>query len=82
MNNANRDLLVLFKQELKTPQSIEREVSWLHGLLYSVERIENLVTAHELLDLCKYKVVRKENLIKNYLRSAKEKPFVFLNNKN
>ena len=82
MNNENRDLLVLFKQELKTPQSIEREVSWLHGLLYSVERIENLVTAHELLDLCKYKVIRKEKLIKNYRRSAKEKPFVFLNNKN
>jgi len=82
MNNANRDLLVLFKQELKNPQSIEREVSWLHGLLYSVEKIDNLVTAHELIDLCKYKVVNKDQHIKKYLRSGKEKPFVFLNNKN
>ena len=82
MNNSNRDLLVLFKQELKNPQAIEREVSWLHGLLYSVERIDNLVTAHELIDLCKYKVVNKHNAIRNYLRSNKEKPFVFLNNKN
>lgn len=82
MNNSNRDLLVLFKQELKNPQAIEREVSWLHGLLYSVERIDNLVTAHELIDLCKYKVVNKSKALKSYLRSNKEKPFIFLNNKN
>ena len=82
MNNSNRDLLVLFKQELKNPQAIEREVSWLHGLLYSVERLDNLVTAHELIDLCKYRVVGKQRAIKDYLRSNKEKPFVFLNNKN
>lgn len=82
MNNSNRDLLVLFKQELKNPQAIEREVSWLHGLLYSVERLDNLVTAHELIDLCKYKVVNKQKAIRHYLSSNKEKPFVFLNNKN
>lgn len=82
MNNTNRDLLVLFKQELKNPQAIEREVSWLHGLLYSVEKIENLVPSHELIDINQYKVVRKPLLVKAFLRSGKEKPFVFLNNKN
>ena len=82
MNNTNRDLLVLFKQELKNPQAIEREVSWLHGLLYSVEKIENLVPSHELIDLNQYKVIRRSIPVKNYLRSGKEKPFVFLNNKN
>ncbi len=82
MNNTNRDLLVLFKQELKSPQAIEREVSWLHGLLYSVEKTENLVPAHELIDLCKYKVIRQPQQIMRYLRSGKEKPFIFLNNKN
>lgn len=82
MNNSNRDLLVLFKQELKNPQAIEREVSWLHGLLYSVERIDNLVTAHELIDLCKYKVINKQRVVRKYLSSNKEKPFIFLNNKN
>jgi hypothetical protein len=82
MNNTNRDLLVLFKQELKSPQAIEREVSWLHGLLYTVEKTENLVHAHELIDLCKYKIIRQSHLINRFLRSGKEKPFVFLNNKN
>ena len=82
MNNSNRDLLVLFKQELKNPQAIDREVSWLHDLLYSVENIDNLVTAHELIDLCKYKVINKQRPLREFLRNNKEKPFVFLNNKN
>ena len=82
MNNPNRDILVLFKQELMTPQAMEHEVSLLHDLLYTVERLDNIVTSHELLDLNKNKVINKLAHIKNYLRSGKEKAFVFLNNKN
>jgi hypothetical protein len=82
MHNPNRDILVLFKQELMTAQAMERQVSLLHDLLYKVERLDNLVTAHELLDLNKFKVISKAFQIKNYLRSGKEKPFVFLNNLN
>ena len=82
MNNPNRDLLVLFKQELMTPQAMEHEVSMLHDLLYTVERLDNVVKAHELIDLNRYKIIGKQLLIKNYLRIGKEKPFVFLNNKN
>lgn len=82
MINPNRDILVLFKQELMTPQAMEHQVTLLHDLLYNVERLDNLVTAHELLDLNKYKLISKPHLIKEYLRSGKEKPFVFLNNKN
>ena len=82
MNNPNRDLLVLFKQELMTQQAMEHEVSLLHDLLYNVERLDNLVAAHELIDLNKYKIISKQILIKRYLRIGKEKPFVFLNNKN
>lgn len=82
MNNPNRDILVLFKQELMTPQAMEHEVSLLHDLLYTVERLDNIVTAHELLDLNRNKVINKISQVKNYLKSGKEKPFVFLNNKN
>ncbi len=82
MHNPNRDILVLFKQELMTPQAMEHEVTLLHSLLYKVERLDNIVTAHELLDLNKYRVISKPNLIKAFLRNKKEKPFVFLNNKN
>ena len=82
MNNPNRDLLVLFKQELMTPQAMEHEVSMLHDLLYTVERLDNVSKAHELIDLVRYKIVSKQTHIKNHLRVGKEKPFIFLNNKN
>ena len=82
MNNSNRDLLVLFNQELMTPQSIEHEVELLHRLLYTIERVDNLVTAHEVIDLNKYKVSNKPLLLRKLFRQRELKPFVFLNCKN
>lgn len=82
MNKSNRDLLVLFNQELMTPQALEHEVGLLHELLFLVERLDNLVIAHELIDLNKFKVFTKHLVVKNYIRLKKDKPFVFLNNKN
>ncbi len=82
MNKSNRDLLVLFNQELMTPQALEHEVTLLHELLFNVERVDNLVIAYELIDLNKYKIYSKPTLIKDYIRQRKDKPFVFLNNKN
>jgi hypothetical protein len=82
MNKSNRDLLVLFKQDLMTPQAIEHEVGWLHQLLFNVERFDNFITAHELIDLNRYKVTNDAIQIKKMVRKKKEQPFLFLNNKN
>ncbi len=82
MNKFNRDLLVLFKEELMNPQAIEHEVELLHELLYSVERIDNLIVAHEVINLNKYKIVSDKNVIRMTLRQNELKPFIFLNNKN
>ena len=82
MNKFNRDLLVLFKEELMNPQAIEHEVEMLHELLYSVERIDNLIVAHEVINLNKYKIISDSNVIRVTLRQSELKPFIFLNNKN
>ena len=82
MTKSNRDLLVLFKEELMSPQAIEHEVSLLHELLYAVEKIENLVVAHEVININKYKIHHQFNIIRNTIRKNVLKPFVFLNNKN
>lgn len=82
MNSSNRDLLVLFNQELMTPQAIEHEVELLHQLLYTIERIENLVIAHEIIDLNKYKVIKKPIQLRKLIRNRELNPFVFLNCKN
>ena len=82
MNNPNRDLLILFNKELMTPQAIEHEVELLHELLYGVERIENLIIAHEVIDLNKYRIISKAPELRNTLRQRQLKPFVFLNCRN
>ena len=82
MNKSNRDLLVLFKEELMSPQAIEHEVEMLHELLYSVEKIENLIIAHEVINLNNYKVQNQFHIIRNTIRRRELKPFVFLSNKN
>jgi len=82
MNNPNRDLLVLFNHEIMTQKAIEHEVEQLHQLLYSIEGIDNLIIAHEILDLNKYKVIDKAPLLRRLIRQRELKPFVFLNCKN
>ena len=82
MNRSNRDLLVLFKEELMSPQAIEHEVELLHEMLYRFECAENICTAHEIIDLNKYRIRNQPHVVRETLRLKEMKPFVFLNNKN
>ena len=79
---SNRDLLVLFNQTVMSPQAIEQEVVLLHTLLCTVERLDNLITAHELIDVNKYRITNKQLTLRSFFRERKEKPFVFLSCKN
>ncbi len=79
MNNINRDLLVMFNQELMSPQAIEHQVELLHEMLFHVERMENLAGAHEVIDLNRYKIAGDVLTVKNIIREQDLKPFVFLN---
>ena len=65
-----------------SPKAIEMEVTWLHELLYNVERLDNFVLAHEVIDLVRYKVTNNPVEIKKMVRNKKEQAFIFLNNKN
>lgn len=65
-----------------SPQAIRHEVEMLHELLYTVERIENLVTAHEIIDLNRARVINKRMDLRYAIRQQELKPFMFLNCKN
>lgn len=82
MKIPNRDLLVMYNEDLMTPQSLENEVSFLHQLLQKVERIDNVIKAHELINLQQYKITRKALKLKAAIRSTEHKPFIFINNLN
>ena len=81
-SRINRDLLVLFNHEMMSAQAIENEVELLHELLFTVERLDNLVIAHEIIDLNKYKVINKDIVLRKTIRLQDLKPFVFLSCKN
>ena len=82
MNRFNRDLLVLFNQEVMSPQAIELEVERLHEMLYDIESLDSLVKAHEVLNLNNYKINNKADDIRLTIRNQELKPFIFLNCKN
>jgi cell fate (sporulation/competence/biofilm development) regulator YmcA (YheA/YmcA/DUF963 family) len=80
---SNRDLLVMLKQKAMSQQDIDRQVMQLNDLLFTTERLDNFVRAHEVIDLNKYKLVKNPVEIKKILREKKlSKPFLFLFNKN
>ena len=79
MNNPNRDLLVLFNNEIMTQKAIEHEVEQLHQLLYAIEGIDSLVVSHEIYDLNKHNIIKKQVQLRKLIRHRELKPFVFLN---
>lgn len=81
MDKFNRDLLVLFKEK-SNPQSIEHEVELLHELLFYVEKVENLVSVYEVINVNKYKISSNKKVVRETLGYKVLKPFVFLFNKN
>ena len=82
MNPQNRDLLVLTKKELMKQKELEREIELLNDLFYHVENSNALCIANEVIDINRYKVIRKLHHVNRILKEPKLKPFVFISNKN
>jgi hypothetical protein len=82
MSAQNRDLLVLTKKDRINPTELEHEVQLLVDILHSAEGIDAFCIANEILDLKRYKIIQKPYLIQKIIREKREKPFVFISNKN
>jgi hypothetical protein len=82
MSPQNRDLLVLTKKEKMNPKELEHEVELLVDLLYEAEKIDAFCVANEVIDLNRYKIIHKPQVIQQIIRQKRVKPFVFISNKN
>ncbi len=83
MFSQNRDLLVLAKRDDSDPEALEQEVELLNELLYHVENMDVFCTVNEVIDINRYKIIRKPAAIVKVFQARRElKPFVFINNKN
>lgn len=81
MKKHNRDLLVLLN-ESSSPVSLNKELESLHILLNPVEKLENIIISHEVINVNKYKVYTDKKTVIKTIVSKKTKAFVFLNNLN
>jgi len=78
MENYNRDLLVLYKDELGNNELLQHEVACLHKILLGIENDEAFCVAHELAT--RNRITNKTRAI---IRATEDlKPFHFLINKN
>lgn len=82
MRTPTRDLLVLFNEELMSPQALQHEMEALNTLLFKAEHYENILTAHELIDVNRYKIYSQRHILLRELRNRTKKPFIFFFNKN
>ncbi len=82
MENGSRDLLFVSKFASLSNLEIEKELSLLNKLLYGIELMSTYAIVNEVLDLNKYKVIKKPQLVAQAIREKSQKPFIFIYNKN
>jgi hypothetical protein len=80
MKNYNRDLLLLYKEEVYNDELIQYEVECLHRILMTVERNDVFCRSHELAT--RTKITGKAKAILKATEWPELKPFNFLINKN
>lgn len=79
---ASREILVLNTLYCLSDAMQAKEIAKINALLSEAEDMKNLVKAHELIDLNKYKIFKDYFSIRTHYRSRMVKPFVFLFCKN
>jgi hypothetical protein len=80
MKNYNRDLLLLYKEEVYNDDLLQKEVECLHEILMRVERNDIFCRSHELVT--RNKITQKAARIIKAITWPELKPFHFLLNKN
>lgn len=82
MKSANRDLLVLSKNESINEKEMELVIEKLNQLLFQAESTENLCLVTEIIDINSYQIIRKPKKIEKIISSNKLRRFQFIHNKN
>jgi hypothetical protein len=78
----SRDFLYVKRAATVSAQWQQAEIERLHELLYHTESMSQVSGCHEVIDLNRFSVVRKQFLVEQLLRQPALKPFQFLSCKN
>jgi hypothetical protein len=80
--HRTRDLFLVTKMDQISNAEVEKEMQLLNEILYGIESMHTFALVNEVLDMQKYKVIKKPHLVADAIRKQKFRPFVFLYNKN
>jgi hypothetical protein len=79
----NRDLLFIINRKQNNYDATpNEELAYIHEILYQFETIYHLTNCVEIIDVNKFKVIKKKHLIEQVLRLPHPKAFQFINNLN
>jgi hypothetical protein len=82
LKTAQRDLLVVSKTKGQTSNSFQQEIELLEVLLYTVEMAQNVAISTEVLDINRYRTIRKHKEVVRLLLKNENRSFVFFINRN
>lgn len=82
MAKISRDVLIVSKLSYLSDSALEMELHRITQLLLDVESSKNYFLATEIIDLPRYRIIRKPQKVKDALPSHAARPFVFICNKN
>ena len=82
MAKVSRDVLIVSKTSYLSDVALEMELHRITRLLHHVESSQNYLLATEILDLPRFRVIKKPLKVKEALLRQPMKPFIFISNKN
>jgi hypothetical protein len=74
--------LVIVGEAARSGVNRQWEMDYMHQLLSRCETLDQLSLIYEVIDLNRYKVIRKPGLVKSILLQKDKKRFQFLFNRN
>jgi hypothetical protein len=78
MSRSKRNLLVMVKKSSSNDHALEYELEQLHRILMTIEDFERIAKVYEVIDLNRFKVIRKTGRVKKSLLRRDPKHFEFL----
>lgn len=80
MSKYHRDIILVVKDAVITPQLEDTRVDCLNTIIAAVDNVDGFCRAHELV--LRFKITSKKNKILRAIEKESLKPFQFLLNKN
>jgi hypothetical protein len=82
MTKVSRDVLIVSRLSYLSEKAMEREYNRVVRLLHQVEKSDAHLLATEILDLPRFKIIRKPAKVSAIIRRNSFKPFLFISNQN